>query len=141
MDSTARHGIINVKDFGASGDGIQDDTEAFQNAIAALPSSGGTLEIPLGVYPISETLELKDRRSTHIVGFGFGHLGVKTGAILKWMGPSGGTILHLNGFSQSSVERIGLDGNSKLAGVGIHIEHDKTSTVVSQKKACFYPIN
>ncbi len=125
--------IFNVKDFGALGNGEDDDTQAFQEAIKALPMEGGRLEIPPGVYVIKETLELKGRRSTQIVGFGFGHPTEKTGSILKWGCKAGGTILHLNGFSQSSVERLALDGNGKTAAVGIHLEGDETSNVVSQK--------
>jgi parallel beta-helix repeat protein len=40
-----------VKDFGAKGDGVTDDTAAFQSAIAA--SSGGVLLVPAGTYIVS----------------------------------------------------------------------------------------
>lgn len=43
---------INVKSYGAKGDGITDDTEAISNAISALPV-GGTLYFPEGVYRVS----------------------------------------------------------------------------------------
>ncbi|HRQ61987.1 MAG TPA: glycosyl hydrolase family 28-related protein, partial [Alphaproteobacteria bacterium] len=45
---------ISVKDFGAVGDGITDDTIAFQNALAA----HDFISIPSGSYLISSTLEL-----------------------------------------------------------------------------------
>ena len=38
---------VSVKDFGAVGDGVTDDTAAIQAAIASAP---GTLEFPAGVY-------------------------------------------------------------------------------------------
>ncbi len=44
--------IINVRDKGAVGDGIHDDTAAFQAAINALPSTGGTVYVPAGTYLI-----------------------------------------------------------------------------------------
>lgn len=44
--------IINVKDFGAAGDGSTDDTTALVNAIAALPSTGGVIYVPAGVYMV-----------------------------------------------------------------------------------------
>lgn len=47
---------LNVKDFNAVGDGIVDDTQAFENAIAALPSGGGTIYIPQGQYAIQLTI-------------------------------------------------------------------------------------
>lgn len=42
---------ISVKDFGAAGDGVTDDTTAFTNAFAA--AVGGTLFIPEGVYVLA----------------------------------------------------------------------------------------
>ena len=39
---------VNVLDKGALGDGVHDDTAAFQAAVAALPSTGGTVVVPAG---------------------------------------------------------------------------------------------
>jgi len=39
---------VSVKDFGAIGDGVTDDTAAFQAAINSLPAVGGTVIIPNG---------------------------------------------------------------------------------------------
>lgn len=39
-------GLINVRDYGAVGDGVTDDTAAFQAAFAALPTYGGTVLVP-----------------------------------------------------------------------------------------------
>ena len=49
---------ISVKDFGAKGDGITDDTMAIKNAIDSL-RPGSTLYFPSGTYMISDTLQLK----------------------------------------------------------------------------------
>ena len=46
---------INVRDFGAVGDGVADDTAAIQAAITAA-GSGGTINIPKGTYNVSATL-------------------------------------------------------------------------------------
>ncbi|PDT74117.1 glycosyl hydrolase family 28-related protein [Bradyrhizobium sp. C9] len=48
---------VSVKDFGAVGNGVADDTSAFQNAIAALPG-GGRIYVPRGFYRITATLTL-----------------------------------------------------------------------------------
>ncbi|AZV43746.1 hypothetical protein BAOM_3137 [Peribacillus asahii] len=41
---------VDVKSFGAKGDGVTDDSVAIQNAIATLPKTGGKLLFPPGVY-------------------------------------------------------------------------------------------
>ena len=41
---------VNVRDFGARGDGITDDSAAFHSAIKALPATGGTVLVPAGTY-------------------------------------------------------------------------------------------
>lgn len=48
--SSNRVTVINVKDYGAVGDGIRDDTLAISNAWAAFLVSGGTLYFPPGLY-------------------------------------------------------------------------------------------
>lgn len=44
--------VRNVRDYGAVGDGVHDDTAAFNQAIASLPTSGGTVNVPAGTYLI-----------------------------------------------------------------------------------------
>ena len=39
---------VDVRRFGAAGDGTSDDTAAFQRAIDALPGDGGTVHVPAG---------------------------------------------------------------------------------------------
>jgi hypothetical protein len=45
--------IVSVVDFGAVGDGVTDDTAAFNAAIASLPLYGGTVFIPSGNYRVN----------------------------------------------------------------------------------------
>ncbi len=54
-----RSSEMDVKSFGAAGDGHADDTEAFQKAIAA--AKGKVLAIPAGRYKITDFLILRDR--------------------------------------------------------------------------------
>ena len=51
---------LNVKDFGALGDSINDDTTAFENAIDHLKNTGGVIQVPRtnGSYIISRPLDL-----------------------------------------------------------------------------------
>lgn len=54
--------VVNVKDFGAVGDGVTDDTDAIQAAINLLSDKGGgVVYLPAGTYIQSQTLVLKAR--------------------------------------------------------------------------------
>jgi hypothetical protein len=46
---------INVKDFGALGDGVTDDTAAINAAAAAIPNTGGVLLLPRGNFAVAGT--------------------------------------------------------------------------------------
>jgi hypothetical protein len=48
--------IVNVRNFGAVGDGVTNDTAAFKAAITALPADGGTVRIPKGDYLLTPGL-------------------------------------------------------------------------------------
>jgi hypothetical protein len=51
--------VFNVRDFGAQGDGLQDDTAAFQAALRKCEGNGGgVVFLPRGVYRISSQLTL-----------------------------------------------------------------------------------
>jgi hypothetical protein len=47
----------NVREFGARGDGMQDDTEAFKKALEAVDK--GVIEIPAGRFVITDILEIR----------------------------------------------------------------------------------
>lgn len=57
---------INVRDHGAKGDGISDDTSSFQAAIDALPKDGGTVHVPAGAYLIDPMRSVKLRSRMHL---------------------------------------------------------------------------
>ncbi len=48
---------VNVKDFGAVGDGVSDDTQFFINAINAA-GAGSAILVPTGIYKITSTIEI-----------------------------------------------------------------------------------
>lgn len=59
LSTTVKKGeiVVNVKDYGAVGDGVTDDTLSFKNAITAAPN-GGKLYIPPGKYKITDELTI-----------------------------------------------------------------------------------
>lgn len=59
---------VSITEFGAAGDGITDDTEAFRAGIASLAGGGGELYLPSGRYLILEDLFID--HAVSIVGSG-----------------------------------------------------------------------
>ncbi|MBR4749376.1 MAG: right-handed parallel beta-helix repeat-containing protein [Abditibacteriota bacterium] len=49
---------VNVKDLGAKGDGVTDDTAAFIEAVRTAGGNGETVRVPFGQYVISSSVEL-----------------------------------------------------------------------------------
>ncbi|BDU82492.1 hypothetical protein SNUCP2_21620 [Clostridium perfringens A] len=63
--------VVNVLDFGAKGNGVEDDTDAIQSAINAIKTEEfGVIKVPLGQYVISKSIILKD--NIYLLGDGFG---------------------------------------------------------------------
>lgn len=56
-------GYVNVKDFGARGDGKHDDTQAIRDAIAATKENFQTIYLPNGTYLVSDSIEWRQRRT------------------------------------------------------------------------------
>ncbi|MBA4849499.1 glycosyl hydrolase family 28-related protein [Emticicia sp. BO119] len=50
------NGDVNVKWFGAKGDGVTDDTTPIQNSLNATATQDGGISLPLGTYKITSTL-------------------------------------------------------------------------------------
>jgi hypothetical protein len=74
--------MINVKSYGAVGDGIADDYTAINNAIQSLSLTGGTVFFPPGTYNISSAVSLISNVS--VQGSGVGSTFIKnTGAALS----------------------------------------------------------
>jgi len=52
--------VVNVRDYGAKGDGVTDDTEAFSNAIAFARTKNATVYVPDGTYSIdSNSIDIR----------------------------------------------------------------------------------
>jgi len=67
-----------VREFGAVGDGITDDTAAFTSAVDSLPATGGTIIIPRGSYALKNWTISDDGVNIQGAGAGFGAVGYGT---------------------------------------------------------------
>ncbi len=123
---------LSVIGFGAVGDGVTDDTAAFQAAVAyASAQKGGLIFVPSGTYLISSTITI----STANVGFqgegsAWNHTSnpqiAEAATVLRWTGASGGTMLHfisnggVSGQKQSGggAEEICFDSGVTTLGTG-----------------------
>lgn len=104
--------LVNVRDFGAKGDGFTDDTTAIRQAIEQNLTKHRTLFFPKGTYLVSDSLEWKDKNGVF-------------GAFLTWQGEGiGKTIVKLqdnavgfNNFQQpKAITRsgsLGVGGDGK----------------------------
>lgn len=65
---------VSVKDFGAVGDGVADDTAAIQAAVNAVlaNTNGGTLFIPAGLYKLTSTINFTGSKWFKVYGEGRG---------------------------------------------------------------------
>jgi len=96
-------GSINIKDYGAIGDGITDDTAAIQTALNSLSSDGGSLFIPTGVYMVSG-LRLTRKTRAFIHGEGYG-------SVLKLKDGSNTDLLFCTWCDRAIFRDFCLDGN------------------------------
>jgi len=100
--------VVSVKDFGAVGDGVTDDTVAFQNAIAAASGKALFISSPSNAYKITSGLTIPT--GTSIIGDN------------KWKCKilCGANINLLTMQDSSSISGVYLEGNA-TTGVGIQI--------------------
>ena len=98
--------LVSVKDFGAVGDGVTDDTAAFQAAI----DSKKSLYIPDGIYLISSTLTVTAADSLCIAGNNFGHVNDQTaGSVIKFTGSASPAIRVQGGAIGAKISGLFLD--------------------------------
>jgi pectate lyase-like protein len=114
----------NVRDWGAKGDGANDDTSAITAAIAAAGAAGGgKVILPAGVYKITANLQIGNGGSNvastingvTLVGDGI------YATTIRWAGSVGGTMVTIKGLCYgNSLTDLALDGNSSAA-IGCHV--------------------
>ena len=110
---------VSVKDFGAVGDGVADDTVAIQAAIDAVGTNGGCVNFPSGSYYLTNTLEIINDK-VYLKGVGTG------ASILTRDTDYGDTIyIHGNDSTGTLLNNIGVSElsfySSNLITSGAHI--------------------
>lgn len=95
--------IINVKNYGAVGDGIKDDTSAIASAVSNCPYNG-TVYFPMGTYIVQDIL---CKSNITVLGEG-------AGTIIKLkdnMTTPNQNCISINSVSNVTIKNIALDGN------------------------------
>lgn len=117
--------FVSVKDFGAVGDGVADDTAAIQAAInAALPR--GTVFFPLGFYKVSNTITIDGAGSLGLIQLcGVGALG--NGSVIQaTSGLTNKTLFSFND-STSTVKNLSITVSGATNATAIEFKGDNNN--------------
>jgi len=113
---------VSVKDFGAIGNGVADDTVAVQNAIAAV-NSGGSVYFPRGTYKVTSQIVVPSKVLLYGEGIatenGVGVLYRGASCILRGFAGTNATVA-LNGDS-CGINEIDVDGNAQGTGDQVQV--------------------
>jgi pectin methylesterase-like acyl-CoA thioesterase len=113
---------LNVRDLGARGDGVTDDTAAIQMAlnVATKSSPKRVLWIPRGSYRITSTLTVAN-------SIGFAMIGEDpTNTGILWDGLAGGVMLSVEGSKGARFSRLTWDGRTKADTAHHYVWDGKT---------------
>lgn len=135
---------FNIKDYGAVGDAVTNDTNAIVNAIEAAKSVDGTVFIPTGIYYVNNTITVP--RGVTIEGVNPDDLGWKHGgqpenepptnaawsktnsAVYGDMGSDGAAVFSC-GYG-ATIRNLQIRGNH-IRGIGLHVAGDVELTNVN----------
>ena len=127
--------MVSVLDFGAAGDGIQDDTAYIQAALDAISSTGGEIYLPRGTYKITSTLTWGN--GTKIVGCGYDSLIKGESLTVPLLQSKGGSTSRRY---RLHIEDLGIDNVSRAATGGIGCDlRNATDCVV--RNVFFYNVD
>ena len=114
---------MNVKQFGATGDGIHDDTLGFQNALnAASAANGGIVWVPTGTYKIATHLTIPSHVTLE---------GVFRAPPGNYTGNVGSTLLAYEGAgNENGTPFIQMSDESTIKGIAIFYPEQSNTSVV-----------
>lgn len=105
-----KNSYVDVKTYGAKGDGDTDDTVAIQAALNNVDSSGGVVFFPIGEYKITQGLTIKGKTNVKIFGLGkASHIKAYTATF---------DMLTLSSSSDINIESLFFEGASVVAVKG-----------------------
>ncbi|BDG03444.1 glycoside hydrolase family 55 protein [Anaeromyxobacter oryzae] len=116
---------LNVRDFGATGDGRTDDTHAVEAAYAALGPRGGTITFPPGVYRFNLTVS---RGGVYLRGSGVGST--------RTQGGEAGTIFRPANPRAPVLQFGDCGAGIYFGGVADVALHGDTSTIADGLRVC-----
>lgn len=137
-------GFVTVKDFGAVGDGVTDDTAAIQAAINSQIFSnrtGGEVYFPVGTYKITSALIVLNASGVRLRGAGGNYSAAKitqatTGLASIILQNTENCVIggfSISGLGSSDVDSIGIqikwDGTNGYNGLANSVEHCQISNV------------
>jgi len=120
---------VSVKDYGAIGDGIADDTKSIQEAINATSSTNDTLLIPSGIYKI-KTLVLRSNTKLKSVGLIRQHLPADTQFYGRYRQNSSSPL-----FFGRNLENIWLSFHAETRNEAVYIYNSKGITITNSTLA------
>jgi len=127
ITSTVFATTVDVKSYGAKGDGTSDDTVAIQAAVDAVKDNGGTIVFPSGTYIVGQvnvtgglTLKTKDGEATTAV--------IKTknyaGAWNRCFTTQASGYMHNDSTDSAPLNFSNLDFDGNLANQGAYIQYE-----------------
>jgi hypothetical protein len=124
--------FTSVKDFGAVGDGVTDDTAAVQAAIDSLGTSGGCVYFPSGKYYIPSGLSITTH-SVQLLGEAQGNAPIDYGGGAD----AGSRLIGSNGTDAITVTNVGY---FKMSNLTVYLPLGATTACVGVNLvACFLP--
>lgn len=109
----SEHSAVNVRWFGAAGDGTQDDAESIQRAISCARDAKRGLYFPRGNYRVEQPLDFTEWQGINVSGDGPGNVGI-----------AGGTAVSQVVFTGVKVVGADFSGSSYGKISGIAFAHD-----------------
>jgi hypothetical protein len=111
----AGHEFIDVRKFGAAGDGKTEDTSALQRALDAAGTNSGAVFVPPGTYL---TRELRVRPGIALIGIPAWNYSGPGGSVLRLASADSSCLLNLTDARGASIEGLALDGRG--LGSNVH---------------------